>query len=125
MSAKTKLSDRFAAQMSLANIPEWEIEHYFHPTRRWRFDYAWPDQKIAVEINGGTFMAAGVGHRNGAHLHGEYEKLNVAQTLGWVVLQFDTKHVSTGEALTMLFDAMASRGLIRTQLNAGEFTLKR
>lgn len=29
-------------------------EYKFHESRRWRFDYAWPDHKIALEVEGGV-----------------------------------------------------------------------
>ena len=28
-----------------------------HPTRRWRFDFAWPDPMVAVEIEGGLYQS--------------------------------------------------------------------
>jgi len=124
-SRKAELAMKVDRLLSMANIPEWETEFYFHPARRWRFDRAWPDCKVALEINGGTFLPAKHGHTNGAHLHGEYEKLNAAQILGWLVIQCDTWHVRDGEVVTFVFDALASRGAITTQLNVGEFQLKR
>ena len=30
-------------------------EYLFHPTRKWRFDYAIPDHKIALEVEGGVW----------------------------------------------------------------------
>ena len=39
-------------------IAEPVYEYKFHPTRRWRFDLAWPDKKVAVEVQGGIFVAA-------------------------------------------------------------------
>ncbi|EPP5336614.1 hypothetical protein ACUSRM_000689 [Vibrio alginolyticus] len=29
-------------------------EYRFHETRRWRFDFAYPDQQLAIEVEGGT-----------------------------------------------------------------------
>jgi hypothetical protein len=124
-SRKAELEAKVARQFSMANLPAWEPHFYFCPGRRWNFDFAWPDCKVACEINGGTFLPAKHGHTNGAHLHGEYEKLNAGQTMGWIVLQFDTKHVSANEVVTGVFDALAARGAITTKLNAGEFSLRR
>lgn len=33
---------------------EFVKEFQFHPTRRWRFDYAIPAKKVAVEVDGGV-----------------------------------------------------------------------
>ena len=36
--------------MTIGGTPEYR----FHPTRKWRFDYAWPENKIALEVEGGS-----------------------------------------------------------------------
>lgn len=66
-----------------------ERQFAFHPARRWRFDFAWPSVKVAVEIQGGTFSRGG--HSRGAGQSKDFEKLNEAQRLGWRVVQLDTK----------------------------------
>ena len=61
-------------------------EYRFHPVRKWRFDYAFPDYKIAIEINGGVWKAGR--HNRGQGYINDLEKLNNAAALGWLVLQF-------------------------------------
>jgi very-short-patch-repair endonuclease len=61
--------------------PAYVTEHRFHPTKRWRFDYAWPDAKVALEIEGGIFT-------RGAHVRprgiaDDIDKANAAAHLGW------------------------------------------
>lgn len=61
-------------------------EYKFHDTRRWRFDYAFPEYKIAVEIDGGVWN---YGRHNRAKGYiADMEKFNEAAKLGWVVLKF-------------------------------------
>lgn len=67
-------------------------QHCFHPTRKWRFDFAWPDIKLAVEIHGGIWQAKGA-HNTGAAIHRDCEKNNAAIRLGWRVLSYTTKHM--------------------------------
>jgi len=55
----------------------------FHPTRQWRFDFAWPDHKVAIEIQG-----FGKGHNSYAGMSSDYEKHNAAMLLGWKILYF-------------------------------------
>ncbi|HUU23465.1 MAG TPA: DUF559 domain-containing protein [Phycisphaerae bacterium] len=61
-------------------------QHRFAPPRRWRFDFAWPAQKVAVEIEGGTFVRGR--HTRGAGFQGDCEKYNAAVSLGWRVLRY-------------------------------------
>src|SRR5574344_128017 len=65
---------------------EWWAEWYFHPTRKWRFDYALPELKIAIEIDGGLFT----GGRNSGGM-GQYkdiQKMNEAVSMGWLVFHY-------------------------------------
>lgn len=64
-------------------------EHRFHPTRRWRFDLAWPDRKLAVEVDGGQWMAGGGRHNSDA----DREKLNAAAIAGWRVLRYSPRQL--------------------------------
>jgi len=60
-------------------------EHRFAaPERRFRFDYAWLGVKVAVECDGGQWMAGGGRHNT----DGDRYKLNLAAALGWRVLRF-------------------------------------
>lgn len=79
-------------------LPEPVAEFRFHPTRRWRFDFAWPDLKLAVEIDGGAFMAGGGRHTRGAGYRADCEKLAEAAIAGWRVIRCLPEHVTKGEA---------------------------
>lgn len=56
------------------------LQHKFHPTRQWRFDFAWPSLKIAVEIQG-----FGEGHNSYDGMASDYEKHNAAVQYGWKI----------------------------------------
>tara|TARA_R110000824_G_scaffold300762_1_gene488771 strand:+ start:1021 stop:1410 length:390 start_codon:yes stop_codon:yes gene_type:complete len=60
-------------------------EFKFHPTRKWRFDLAWVDHRLAVECDGGQRSSYGGGRHN---TPGDYEKINEANLLGWTVLRY-------------------------------------
>lgn len=97
----SKLNDDFDEQLVRSNINrKWVREYRFAPPRRYRFDFAWPDQKIAVEIQGGTF--SGGAHSRGAGQHKDFEKNNLAVMLGWMVIYGDTKMVKSGELLSIV-----------------------
>ena len=60
-------------------------EHRFHPERRWRFDFAEPSVKVAVEIEGGIW--SGGRHTRGTGYRGDCEKYNEATFSGWRVFR--------------------------------------
>lgn len=80
------------------DLPRPVREHPFHPERLWRFDFAWPDLMLAVEIHGGIW-------RKGAHSGGsgairDAEKATEAARLGWVLLTFTPDRLE-GDALRL------------------------
>lgn len=62
-------------------------EHQFCKDRKFRFDFAFPALKIAVEFEGGVFDRNG-GHTSFKDFSKDVEKYNLAQRLGWKVLRF-------------------------------------
>ncbi len=72
-------------------FPDPVREYTFHPTRKWRFDFAWPDRKLALEAEGGVFINGG--HSRGAAYTKDTEKYNQAIVLGWKVLRYTVKNV--------------------------------
>ncbi len=79
-------------------IPEPAAEYRFHPKRRWRFDWAWPIPKIAVEVDGGLFIPGGGRHNRPVTMIKDNEKFNNAALLGWRVLKFTPQQFRNGEA---------------------------
>lgn len=61
-------------------------EHRFMHSRNWRFDYAIPLLKIAIEYQGGTFRKQKSSHTSVAGQTRDWEKFNEAQIRGWIVL---------------------------------------
>jgi hypothetical protein len=73
------------AQMGL---PQPEAEYRFHPVRRWLFDFAWPAHgKVALEVEGGTWLQGGGRHNRAAGYAKDCEKYNSAALLGWRVFR--------------------------------------
>lgn len=83
-------SEAFANLWRNLGDRKWQLveEHRFHPTRKWRFDYAWPTKRLAVEIEGGVYSKGG--HVRGKHYQSDCEKYNAATLLGWRVLRYTT-----------------------------------
>jgi hypothetical protein len=81
-------------------------ELVFHPTRKWRFDLAWPDRMLAAEVDGGVWTAGR--HTRGAGFVADCEKMNSALLLGWRVLRFPGPHVEDGTAIKFLREALVT-----------------
>ena len=70
-------------------------EHRFHPVRRWRFDYAWPDIMLALEVEGLT--RDGGRHQRIAGYTKDTEKYNEALCLGWKVIRVTPGQIKNAE----------------------------
>lgn len=101
------LESAFLVACRQLGLPEPEREHKFHPTRKWRFDAAWINHRVAVEIDGGVFC--GGRHTRGVGFEKDCEKLNTAALLGWVVLRFGPTAVRSGDAVRMTALALNQR----------------
>lgn len=82
-------------------------EFRFHPTRKWRFDYAIPVLKIAIECDGGVWT--GGRHVSPQGYLKDMEKFNAAAELGWVVLKFTPQTLVTSGTIETLRATIAKR----------------
>ena len=85
-------------------------EYKFHPTRKWRFDFAWPKLKVALEIEGGIWAKGR--HVNPQGFILDCEKYNEASSLGWVVLRCPPSFISS-KMVTWLKDVIQRRSCVR------------
>lgn len=99
MSAKSRAEESFW-QAWLAVMPDGADmvrEYQFHPTRRWRFDFASPSLMVAVEIEGRGR------HQTVAGVRSDCDKYNTAAAMGWRVFRFPaTDHPRAKEWATDL-----------------------
>ena len=101
------LEDHLLVSMRSQRIPEPEREYRFHPTRRWRLDFAWPERGLAVEIEGGIYR--GGGHTSVTGIKRDVDKANALTMLGWRLLRFHGDQVRSGEAAALIAEALAQR----------------
>ena len=92
-------------------FPQAEVvkELQFHPDRKWRFDYAFPSRKVAIEIDG-AIWTLGRHNRPRGYLN-DMEKLNTAASMGWLVLRFSTDerfYISTRRLIDVTLAQRAS-----------------
>ena len=98
------LEDLLALHIRAMELPAPEREYKFHKTRRWRWDFAWVGRKLAVEVNGGTWVKSG--HTSGGGIARDYEKVNAGQLCGWRVLQFTKGMIEDGTAIELITEAL-------------------
>jgi hypothetical protein len=69
----------------LRPVPEFK----FDANRGWRFDWAFPKQQVAVEVDGGLWAGKrGGGHNSPSGYQDDCYKLNRATESGWQVFRF-------------------------------------
>lgn len=86
---------------------EWWAEWPFHPTRKWRFDYACPELKIAIEVDGGIFI--GGRHSGGVGQLKDFEKGNAACAMGWYVFHTTPDDMHDLEFRKLVLEAIKAR----------------
>lgn len=100
----SQIANTLLLHLLAAKIRQPETEYRFHPTRMWRFDLCWPDQMLAVEVQGGVWSRGR--HTRGQGYTNDCEKLNEAQILGWRVLYVTADQVNNGQALDWIQKAL-------------------
>lgn len=95
--AKSELEETLLLLIRAEDLPEPEREYRFHDVRRWRFDFAYPEHKIGIECEGGTWAKGR--HSRGSGFRKDCEKYNTASMMGWTVLRFTSGMISSGEAI--------------------------
>lgn len=87
------------SQILASSLPAPEIEYPFMRGRLWRFDFAWPREMLAVEVEGAV-------HRIKSRFKGDIPKYAEALLLGWRVLRVGSDQVKDGTALTWIKKAL-------------------
>ena len=103
---QSKLERKVALALEAAGIPQPEVEFRFHPTRKWRFDFCWPEHMLALEVEGGVFGPVGSRHTSPVGFHNDCTKYNEAALLGYSVLRVTTQHIQEGVVIDLVERAL-------------------
>jgi very-short-patch-repair endonuclease len=76
---------RIRAHFLAAGLPAPEPEYAFEPARRWRVDWAWLTQRLALEIEGGVWSDGR--HTRPSGFLRDVEKYNALAIRGWRLLR--------------------------------------
>jgi len=136
--SKSNLERAFDTQFRILgeDLPKPESDYVFHPTRKWRLDRAWPDYKLAVEIEGGVYgrpvkchncgvqvrarkkdgsvgkvLRPSYGHASFGRYMGDKEKYNTLESMGWNLLRFSNEDIlaTPFEMVDLIREALHSR----------------
>lgn len=102
----SRLEDILEFHLTSTKAPAFVREYPFHPERRWRFDFAWPDHMLAVECEGLTAPTQKSRHTTNEGFSEDCVKYNAAALLGWRVLRYTLPMIQSGVAITQIEQAL-------------------
>lgn len=68
-------------------------EYKFYPGRRYRWDFAAIESKVAIDIQGGIWSRGKMGHNSGSGINKDCEKFCLAASTGWLVFSLTDKMI--------------------------------
>ena len=90
-------SKKYAMLAAYCDAKGWEIpddEFRFHPVRKWRFDAAFVERRLAIEFHGGVW--SGGRHTTGDGFSKDQEKWANAALLGWRIIPVTSGQFAAG-----------------------------
>jgi len=84
-------------------IPEFR----FHPIRKWRADYALPEFKILVEVEGAVWVQGR--HTRGSGFVKDIEKYNTATSMGYSILRVQPKDLMSSGLLDLIKETIKNK----------------
>lgn len=87
-----------------------QSEHPGNARRRWAIDFLFREHKVAIEIDGGIWMAGGGAHSHPIDITRNMTKQNDLALLGILVLRFTPREATNGFAVAFTQRVLATRG---------------
>lgn len=91
-----------------AGLPRPITQHRIVPTRRFRWDFAWPEYGVCLELQGGVWRSGA--HNRGQGVTRDAEKSSLAQLNGWLQITVTPDQVQSGVAVGQVIAALVLRG---------------
>lgn len=88
----------FLALLDEHGIERPVTEHRFDAVRKFRMDFAWPERKVYLEVQGGIWKRGKSGHSSGTGIRRDMTKITLATTHGWRPILAEPEELKT-EAL--------------------------
>src|SRR5574343_49999 len=104
----------------LRTLGDIKKEYCFCKGRKWRFDFCFPNEKLAIEVEGGAFKkrtykskrtgklitTIGGRHNSAKGFLNDMEKYNTAAMLGYRLLRFTPQSIMTSKALDIIKECL-------------------
>ena len=87
-------------------VPHPVLELRFYRPRRWRFDLAWPQRKVAVERHGFGRHIKPKGFMD------DRDKMNAAACLGWRVIELTPQHLKPQQIEMSVRTVLSALGML-------------
>ena len=100
----SELEMALVTRLERHGLPLGAGQYRFVPGRLYRFDRAWPEQFVAVEIQGGLWVHGA--HSRGSGVERDCVKLSIAAALGWRVLPISKAMIESGQAVELIAQAL-------------------
>lgn len=109
---RTKLEDALRFALKIERLPPPVLQFQFCETRKWRTDFAWPEEKILLEVEGGIWRKNHLGQWAGAHsfpanILRDIEKQNAAALMGYSYLRVTKDMIKDGTAVELIKKMLA------------------
>ncbi|OYD41163.1 endonuclease domain-containing protein [Sphingobacterium cellulitidis] len=96
---KEKHKDAFIRFIEMELGLEVWPEFHFSIERNYRLDYAIPEFKIAIEVDGGIWMKGNSGHSSGKGIKRDMDKGNLLQLYGWKTIRIEPNEIVSDKVL--------------------------
>ena len=106
--SKSELEELLAFQIKAVGLPDPEREYQFYPKRKFRADFAWPQYRLLVEVEGGIWSKGA--HARPKGILRDMEKSNLAALNGWMYLRVSGDDINELRAIDLIETALISKG---------------
>ena len=98
---KNEIKDQFTMLMYNIGFPCWP-EFLFMKDRKYAMDYAWPEYKLCLEVEGGIFMKGNSGHSSGTGIQRDMDKISQSAALGWRTIRVTPNDLFTEKTIKLI-----------------------
>lgn len=101
--SRDQLNARLSLHLRAHKVPH--VREFTLPGRLFRWDFAFPEARLMVEVHGGIWMAKGA-HNTGAAITRDAEKGAYAAGLGWRSFAVTGEQITNGDAFAWIKKAL-------------------